>query len=101
MIIRLVRMTFAPSRLDEFEQLFAEASPRIRAFPGCEHLELWKTARHDNILTTYSHWRDADALRAYRKSDLFATTWAKTKPLFADRPTAESFVRHVGPVEAA
>ena len=90
MLIRTVRMTFRPDRLDAFRALFAEAQPKIRAVDGCEHLALWADARYPNVLTTYSHWRDADALEAYRSSDLFRTTWAQTKPLFAASPVAHS-----------
>lgn len=70
--------------------MFAEVSPLIRGFEGCEKLELWEDARFSNILSTYSHWVDADALERYRQSALFKSTWAKTKPMFAAPPTAAS-----------
>lgn len=89
-LIRLVRMTFHPDALADFLDLFDASAPQIRAFPGCHHLDLWQDARYPNILTTYSHWDDADALNRYRHSDLFQTTWAKTRPLFAAPPWARS-----------
>ena len=95
MLLRTVRMTFRPDRLDAFLALFADARPRIRAAPGCHHLELWQDARFPNVLTTYSEWDDADALDAYRRSDLFRTTWARTTPLFAAAPVAHSQTRAV------
>lgn len=91
MLIRIVRMTFHPDKVDAFLDHFDAVSSRIRAFPGCTHLELWHDARHPNICTTYSHWRDAAALNAYRESDLFRAAWAEVKPLFAARPTAHSY----------
>ena len=90
MLIRIVRMTFRPDELTTFRTLFDSASPKIRTVPGCNHLELWQDARYPNILTTYSLWDDADALHAYRHSDLFKMTWAQTKPLFAAPPVAFS-----------
>ena len=90
MLIRVVRMTFHPGKLDAFLKRFDETSPEIRAFPGCQHLELWQDERYPNLLSTYSHWTDADALDRYRHSDLFKTTWAHTKPLFAAPPRAYS-----------
>ncbi|PAP79740.1 antibiotic biosynthesis monooxygenase [Rubrivirga sp. SAORIC476] len=90
MLLRTVRMTFDPARLGDFLNLFAEARPRIAAAPGCRHLELWQDARFPNVLTTFSQWDDADALEAYRRSELFTTTWAKTTPLFAAAPVAHS-----------
>lgn len=92
-LIRLVRMTFRPDALEDFAALFAQSSPKIRAAAGCAHLELWRDARYPNILTTYSHWADADALDAYRHSELFRSTWARTKPLFAAPPHAVSYYR--------
>ena len=83
-------MTFRPDRLDTFHDLFRQTAAHIRAVPGCRHLELWEDARFSNVLTTYSHWTDAEALDAYRVSDLFRSTWDKTKPLFAAEPVARS-----------
>jgi heme-degrading monooxygenase HmoA len=42
------------------------------------------------VCTTHSRWRDAEALEAYRASDLFRTTWRAVKPLFAAAPEARS-----------
>ena len=95
MLLRTVRMTFAPHQLDVFLDLFAEARPRIREVPGCHHLELWQDARFPNVLTTFSRWTDAEALDAYRHSELFKTTWARTTPLFAAAPVAASHVELV------
>ena len=90
-LIRTVRMTFRPDRLDAFlGEVFRPSAPKIRAFPGCRHLALWRDARFPNVLTTYSHWDDAEALERYRTSELFRTTWARTTPLFAAAPVAHS-----------
>ena len=90
MLIRTVRMTFAPESADAFLALFAAARPKIAARDGCEHLALWRDARYPGVFTTYSLWRDAEALDAYRHSDLFRETWARTKPMFAAPPEARS-----------
>lgn len=83
-------MTFHPNALDDFLEIFDASAPQIRTFPGCSHLDLWQDERYPNILTTYSHWTDADALNHYRHSDLFKQTWTRTKPLFAAPPWARS-----------
>ena len=93
MLLRTVRMTFRPDRLDAFLALFAAARPRIAAAPGCRHLELWQDARFPNVLSTYSEWDNAEALEAYRRSNLFRETWAETTPLFAAAPVAHSQTR--------
>ena len=90
MLLRTVRMTFRPDRLADFLDLFRHARPRIAAAPGCRHLELWQDTRFPNVLTTFSRWDSPDALDAYRRSDLFNETWARTTPLFAAAPVAHS-----------
>jgi quinol monooxygenase YgiN len=87
---RLVKMTFRPEEIPAFLAIFAESSPHIRAFAGCQHLELWRSQEFDHILFTFSIWESAAALAGYRQSDLFRATWAKTKVLFADQPAAWS-----------
>ena len=91
MLIRIVRMTFGPEAVDTFLDQFDESAPKIRAFPGCHHLELWRDLDAPHVCTTHSHWEDEDALEQYRHSDLFQSTWATVKPLFDDRQTAHSY----------
>ncbi|MBD2767607.1 antibiotic biosynthesis monooxygenase [Hymenobacter sp. BT664] len=90
MLIRLVRMTFAPEHVPAFLALFHASENRIRQQPGCRHLELWQDADNPAIYCTYSHWDDAAALAAYRKSALFGEVWPATKRLFAAPPVAFS-----------
>lgn len=90
MLIRIVRMTFQEDRLDEFQSIFDKSKHHIRAFPGNQHLELLRDPDHPNVRMTYSLWASADALETYRQSDLFRTTWAATKALFAERAVAFS-----------
>ena len=93
MLIRIVRMTFRPDAVDEFLALFDASSPRIRRFDGCRHLELWQDADRPTVCTTYSLWTDEEALEAYRRSDLFVTTWQAAKALFDAAPEASSHTR--------
>jgi len=90
MVRRIVKMTFQPDHCAGFEAIFEESKDRIRAFPGCHHLELWRCRQPGNVYMTYSHWTDEAALESYRHSELFKTTWAKTKRLFAGKPEAWS-----------
>ena len=101
MLVRIVRMTFRPDRLDAFHALFEESAPKIRSAPGCRFLSLLEDARYPNILATYSLWEAPDDLERYRRSELFRTTWARTKPLFAAPPTAQSFRAVVGTTPGA
>lgn len=90
MLIRIVRMTFQEDRLADFHAIFDRSKQRIRTFPGNHQLDLLKDPNQPNVRITYSLWESADALDAYRQSDLFRTTWAATKQLFAERAVAFS-----------
>jgi quinol monooxygenase YgiN len=94
MLVRLVRMTFRPDAVPTFLDHFDDAAQQIRSFAGCKHLELWRDAHDPAVFTTHSHWTHAEALDAYRDSDLFRGTWSSVKPLFADRPQAHSYTVH-------
>ncbi|MBF9140200.1 putative quinol monooxygenase [Hymenobacter properus] len=83
MLIRIVRMTFAPEHVPAFLALFHATKRRIRQQPGCRHLELWQDAENPNIYCTHSRWDDEAALNGYRKSSLFGEVWPATKKLFA------------------
>ncbi len=93
MIIRIVRMTFQEDKIEDFLKVFNNSKQYIRAFAGCQHLELLRDKNTPNILMTYSYWNSEDDLNTYRDSELFKTTWAATKVLFADKPVAFSSER--------
>lgn len=91
MLIRIVRMTIHPDRVQDFETLFRAVHDRIEAFPGCRGVELARDVRFPNVLITLSRWQDENALDEYRASDLFRRTWAETRELFAAAPEAMSY----------
>ena len=90
MIKRIVKLTFQEDKVEDFIQIFEKSKNKIRQFPGCQHLELWHARQPSNIFFTYSYWDSEEDLNNYRYSDLFRTTWAKTKILFAGQPEAWS-----------
>ena len=91
MIKRIVKLTFRPEAVSTFlEEVFEPSKEQIRAFPGCRHMELLQSTAASYILFTLSIWEEADALEAYRQSDLFRSTWAKTRALFAEKTEAWS-----------
>ncbi|SNC66924.1 Quinol monooxygenase YgiN [Hymenobacter gelipurpurascens] len=97
MLIRIVRMTFAPENVPAFLEIFRQSEHHIRQMPGCRFLELWQDANQPNLYCTHSHWDSADALNAYRRSELFGQVWPATKKLFSAPVVAFSVHR----VEAA
>jgi quinol monooxygenase YgiN len=95
MILRIVRMTFQPDKVATFLAMFDERKERIRNFPGCQYLELWKQTGTDNVFFTYSHWDSESSLDHYRFSEFFKDTWTKTKACFAEKPQAWSVERAI------
>jgi heme-degrading monooxygenase HmoA len=88
MIKRLVKLTFHPEFQPTFIQIFEDSKTFIRQMPGNQHLELLQDTHSPNIFFTLSHWQSETDLNNYRASELFKTTWAKTKKGFSDKPQA-------------
>jgi len=90
MLIRIVRMTFKPEKTEEFLEIFRNSKDKIRAFEGCQHVELLQDLHQPNVFSTYSLWDSEEHLNKYRGSELFGQVWPATKTLFADKPEAWS-----------
>ncbi len=95
MIIRIVRMHFTKTGVDEFLQIFDQHKTAIRNFPGCSHLQLLKDVADPTIYTTLSHWDKQESLENYRKSELFVQVWRRVKILFAERSQAFSLEKFI------
>lgn len=95
MLIRIVRMHFTEAGVDEFLQIFNANKEAIRNFEGCTHLQLLKDFDNPNTYTTLSHWKDAESLEQYRKSELFGNVWGRVKTLFAERSQAFSLQKFI------
>ncbi len=93
MILRVVKMEFREEALDSFLVVFEASKAKIRAFEGCVHLQLWQDKENPSTVFTYSHWQSEQDLEAYRHSELFKATWAKTKVLFKEKAQAWSLDR--------
>ena len=83
-------MTFREDKVSEFLKIFNDSKDKIRQFPGCLHLELWKDFKKPNVYLTCSRWVNDEALQEYRSSGLFNRVWSQTKILFLDTPYAFS-----------
>ncbi len=100
MITRIVKMTFKQEDIDSFLEIFKVSKHKILAFDGCHHLQLLNDKTNPCIFFTFSIWDSEAHLAQYRASELFETTWAKTKKLFASKPEAWTLDRRfMGNVE--
>ena len=95
MLVRIVKMTFQEDKVATFLDIFQESQFKIRAFEGCQHLELLQDVSQKHIFYTYSHWQSEAHLEQYRHSELFTEVWARTKALFAQKAQASSMYRHI------
>ena len=93
MIKRLVKLTFQSDKTDDFLTIFENSKHFILQSKGCQHLELLRDSESPNVFFTLSFWNDEAALNAYRDSELFKLTWAKTKILFSERAQAWTTTR--------
>jgi heme oxygenase (mycobilin-producing) len=93
-LIRIVRMEFRKEELNTFENIFSESRDKIAAFPGCSGVALLTDPENETVRYTYSIWDSGHSLNLYRDSELFAGTWAKTKPLFSGKPQAFSLIKN-------
>ncbi|GGZ90358.1 putative quinol monooxygenase [Algibacter mikhailovii] len=85
MFVRIVKMGFHEEHINRFLSNFDAVKTSIRAFEGCQFLELYRDKTDPSIFFTYSYWKTEQDLETYRKSNLFKNVWADTKPLF-NRP---------------
>ncbi|MCC6722394.1 MAG: antibiotic biosynthesis monooxygenase [Bacteroidia bacterium] len=92
MIERIVKMTFDDGNTDVFEKIFNEMKHKIANFEGCKSVKLLNDIHKKNIYFTYSVWENEKCLENYRHSELFKSTWEKTKQLFSEKPAAWSLI---------
>lgn len=90
MFTRIVKMEFELQNIEPFLANFEMVKSKIRNFPGCLFLELYKDRDNDAIYFTYSRWNHISDLENYRNSELFKDVWATTKPMFRSKAQAWS-----------
>lgn len=90
MFVRIVKLSFDPTKIDTFLSNFENQKNSIRNFKGCRLLELYRDKTNTNVFFTYSYWDSEQDLENYRNSDLFKGIWANTKIYFNDKPLAWS-----------
>ena len=90
MFVRIVKMEFESSEIENFQNLFQKNKEKIRHFRGCTFLELYQDKNNKNIFFTYSYWENEESLENYRHSSLFKEVWGETKKMFGGKPEAWS-----------
>ncbi len=86
-------MGFEEPFIPQFLKNFDQNKEKIRQFPGCLHLELYRDRDQSNVFFTYSYWDQPESLEKYRQSDVFQGIWKETKKGFCEKPQAWSVDR--------
>jgi len=90
MFTRIVKMEFNAEEIETFLANFEAIKSKVRNFPGCKFLELYRDQNNTNVFFTYSRWENESDLENYRNSELFKGVWATTKPMFRSKAQAWS-----------
>lgn len=90
MITRIVKMHFKAKQADSFLAIFEEMKQHIALSKGCHELNIFRDIANPNQFFTISLWESEADLNRYRDSELFKLTWARVKPLFAEKAEAWS-----------
>ncbi len=90
MLIRIVKLTFEPDKVEEFLNFFDTVKDKVNNFPGCTGMKLLQDMAHPNIIMTYSHWEHPSDLENYRTSETFQQIWSTIKPSFSEKAQAWS-----------
>lgn len=83
-------MAFKPENINQFLEIFNKSKLKIANFPGCLALSLYNDINDSHVYYTVSIWENEESLENYRNSELFQSTWSKTKILFNEKPLAFS-----------
>lgn len=89
-MIRIVKMTLRPEKVNTFIQVFAQAQEQIQRFEGCRYTKLVKDIHDETTYLTISEWENEIYLNRYRESDFFAQVWKAAKTTFSDKAMAWS-----------
>ena len=92
MIVRIVKMTFDETKVDQFIAMTETLKPKIIAYDGCRYLDILQDVKQKNVLFSYSHWDSEEHLDHYRYSEFFKDTWRTLSQWFSDKPTAWSTI---------
>lgn len=82
MIVRIVKLSLHPDKVNQFLDLFETVREQISSFEGCTYTEMLTDVEQSGVVFTYSLWDSPEALEKYRNSKLFKNTWSQVKPLF-------------------
>lgn len=94
MITRIVKMCFRESEINNFKNLFDQVKGPIQSCKGCISVKLLQSTQDPQFIFTLSNWNNEEDLENYRKSELFVSTWKKTKMMFGGKAEAWTLIEN-------
>jgi quinol monooxygenase YgiN len=76
-------MTVKEESVEKFTAYLDTVKDDIKAFNGCEHLDVFRDKENKSIYFSYSIWKSEWHLNRYRKSPFFQETWGTLKQWFS------------------
>lgn len=68
MLVRVVKMHFTPSFIEEFKTLLDQLKSQISSFEGCNGVQLLQHETQPELFFTISNWQSVEHLESYRNS---------------------------------
>ncbi len=93
-ITRIVKLTFKPEHISDFEAYYATIRSEVAGQPGCNGVTFLKEQGNTGVFFTYSKWNSVNDLNNYRNTEVFGQIWPTVKNWF--RAKAEAWALDVG-----
>lgn len=88
MVVRIVKLTFAENKVEEFKAFFENIKHVVNDFEGCKGMQMLQNMEDPKEFMTYSVWKNEQCLNKYRSSADFGKIWPTIKPWFIAAPQA-------------
>jgi quinol monooxygenase YgiN len=87
-ITRIVKLTFKPEHISDFETFYATIRDKVAAQPGCNGVTFLKEQENTGVFFTYSKWNSVNDLNNYRNTPVFGQIWPTIKVWFSAKAEA-------------
>jgi len=87
-ITRIVKLTFKPEHISDFETFYATIRDKVASQPGCNGVTFLKEQNNTGVFFTYSNWNSEEDLNTYRNTPVFGQIWPTIKVWFGAKAEA-------------
>jgi len=87
-ITRIVKLTFKPEHITDFETYYETIRTKVAGQPGCNGVTFLKEQNNTGVFFTYSKWDSEVDLNNYRGTEVFGQIWPTVKNWFGAKAEA-------------